>query len=86
MENNEEKRKRYSENWSIRSPIAWSWEIGIRIFLAIIYGVSAMAIKPFLRYVEGTKNPLVILNSFRKSREIKFYQVFQIFVFLSFSA
>ena len=66
MENNEEKRKRYSENWSIRSPIAWSWEIGIRIFLAIIYGVSAMAIKPFLRYVEGTKDPLVILNSIRK--------------------
>ena len=35
------------------SKIGWCTEILIRLILAVIFGLSALFIEPFLRYVEG---------------------------------
>ena len=40
-------------NWVCGNAIGWLGEVTIRLVCAIIFAISAFAIKPFLRYVEG---------------------------------
>ena len=37
----------------------WTWEVLVRFVLAIVFGLSALLIDPFLRWVEGKRNLFV---------------------------
>ena len=40
----------------------WTWEVLVRIVLAIVFGLSALLIDPFLRWVEGKRIVLFAIS------------------------
>ena len=38
----------------------WTWEVLVRLVLAIVFGLSALLIDPFLRWVEGKRDMRVV--------------------------
>lgn len=38
----------------------WTWEVLVRLVLAIVFGLSALLIDPFLRWVEGERDMKMI--------------------------
>ena len=40
----------------------WTWEVLVRVVLTVIFGLSALLIEPFMRFVEGKLEFQIIIN------------------------
>ena len=50
-----------------QSICGWTWEVLVRIVLAIVFGLSALLIEPFLRWVEGERDMFFFVFSIYSS-------------------